>query len=152
MELDGSGGYGDGSGGYGDGSGGYGYGYGYGYGSGDGDGYGYGYGYGYAKEYLTAVLKQYERTDAVIAVWRSTPDGLPANGGMSAPAAEGQIQEIKGPLELCSSRALHGTLLPHKWKGDRWWVVALHHPVKEDGDKIGSLKRTILKDLGKCPF
>jgi len=147
---------------------GYGYGYGSGYGSGDGygdgsgdgygDGYGYGYGYGDGygdgdvTEYIAALLSEHERPDAVIAVWRSTKDGHPANGGDSLAVTIGLVQEVKGPLALCSSRALHGTLMPHKWKGERWWIVALHHPVQIQDDKIGSLKRTIIADLGKCPF
>jgi hypothetical protein len=163
-------GYGDGSGdgsgyGYGDGSG-YGYGYGYGYGSGDGDGSGYGYGdgsgYGYgSKDYwLSAVpyftnkwpeeqRKRYEEAKAAgltIAFWRSTQAGGPANGGRKIePAAPGVIHTAPGPLRLCESDTLHATFLPPKWQGERWWIVAMHGEVLDDGsDKIGALKREIL--------
>jgi hypothetical protein len=164
-------GYGDGYGsgygygysyGSGDGDGyGYGYGYGYSYGSGDGDGdgygdgYGYGYGYGYGEEsksYWQAVLAQYRQPNTTICFWRSNKDGTPANGGEGTKAVVGLVEEIKGPLKLCTRNALHGTLNPKRWRGERWWVVALHEPVQEDEDKFGSLKRTFIADLGKCPL
>ncbi|HWM26570.1 MAG TPA: hypothetical protein VNP98_17265 [Chthoniobacterales bacterium] len=175
LELNGYGyGYGSGSGygygyGSGDGSGsgsgsgdGYGSGYGYGYGSGSGDGYGdgdgsgSGSGYGSTEEkdnYFAAILSPYRRgEDRQIMFWRSHADGSPANGGSKTKARVGLTEEIAGPLEICSARALHGTLNPAKWKGPRWWIVALHEPVVRSEDKGGSLKRTFLADLGKCPF
>ena len=84
--------------------------------------------------------------------WRSNDDGTPSNGGKKTKAQIGLTEEIEGPLELCSARALHGTLNPTKWKGPRWWVVALHELVVDQDEKSGSLKRTFLADLGKCPF
>jgi hypothetical protein len=173
----GYGGHGDGSGdGYGgDGYGGAGYGYGGGgdgsgyggygtvYGDGDGSGYGSGnggYGYGGSgngdgerKQYLQVIMEPFAQPEAEIAFWRSDAEGNPVNGGsFSVPVSVGRVEEIKGPLKICTNRALHGTLDPKQWKGERWWIVALHHPVQIQGDKIGSLKRTILCDLGKCPF
>ena len=122
-------------------------------GSGSGCGSGSGYGYGYLRqEYLSAVLMRYGNSDGMLVFWRSTKDGHPANGGDALAVEVGTIQEIAGPLKLCSRQALHGTLHPWKWKGDRWWVVKLHNPVEKDDDKMGSLKRTIIADLGKCPF
>jgi hypothetical protein len=157
-------GYGYGSG-YGSGSGsgdGYGYGSGYGSGSGSGDGDGYGYGYGSGsgsgseelKIYLQIFLAPHARKipSAEIAFWRSNNDGTPANGGSGKGAVVGATETISGPLKICTSKGLHGTLNPKRWKGKRWWIVALHHPVQKDDDKIASLKRTILADLGKCPF
>lgn len=143
--------------GYGHGYGrGHGYGYGHGYGHGDGHGYGRGdsYGYhGYGEEdmraYLAALVGD-GGNGLVLAIWRSNRDGTPANGGGGEPVCEGLVQEVEGPLELCSPRALHATLAPLKWQGERWWIVGLHEPVAYGEDKIGSLKRTILKDLG-CP-
>jgi hypothetical protein len=176
LELNG---YGDGDGyGYGYGSGdGSGYGYGYGdgdgsgygdgdgYGYGDGDGYGYGYGYGDGSgsgsgdsknndSYFSALLSPHQRgKDRVVMFWRSRADGAPANGGGSKTKARvGLTEEIPGPLALCTSRALHACMDPTKWKGERWWIVALHKPVVFADDKAGSLKRTFLVDLGKCPF
>ena len=87
-----------------------------------------------------------------MAFWRSHKDGTPANGGKGPPRKLGQVEEIQGPLEICTKNALHGTLEPKNWKGERWWVVGLHEPVQRDGDKIGSLKREIIADLGPCPF
>jgi hypothetical protein len=60
------------------------------------------------------------------------------------------VEEVDGPLVLCTAHALHGTLNPAKWKGERLWVVALHEPVEyseSDGGKYGSLKRTILMEV-----
>jgi hypothetical protein len=152
--------------GYGSGDGyGSGYGYGDGYGDGDGDGYGDGYGDGdgdgdgdgYEKNrliYFAALLAPYDRSkDRRVMFWRSRPDGTSANGGNSrTKASVGLTEEVSGPLRLCSANALHGTLNPGKWEGERWWVVELHEPVATESDKSGSLKRTIVADLGKCPF
>ena len=134
-------------------------GYGSGYGSGDGDGSGSGYGSGsgsgsgsgyqlFADSYRTHPL--IKDKSVVIAFWRSTEDGQSANGGRNRlePAAPGVTHEVAGPLRLCSSRALHGSLRPDQWQGERWWVVALHEPVERDGNKVGSLKRTIIEEWG----
>ena len=139
---------------------GYGYGYGYGSGYGYGDGYGSGDGYGYGdgstemrKIYFDALLQPYQRgDDRKVMFWRCNPDGSPANGGSGTKARVGLTEEIAGPLEICTRRALHGTRDPLQWRGEHWWVVALHAPFVSEGDKAGSLKRTFLADLGKCPF
>ena len=150
-------GYGDGSGsGYGDGSGsGYGYGdgsgYGYGDGYGDGDGSGDGSGYGDKDEYFFALLTPYQG-DGTVAFWRSTMDGRPANGGTGLARSVGVIDFTSGTLNLCGKTALHATLKPSVWKGERWWIVRLSSPVIGDDSKLGSQRREILKDLGKCPF
>ena len=139
-----------------------GYGYGSGYGSGDGYGSGCGYGYGYGdgsgygsekKKYLEAVAEPFSQPNVVVAFWRSDENGRPSNGGSrSSQAFVGKTECVDGPLRLCSENALHGTMDPAKWKGERWWIVALHEPVQKQDDKIGSLKRTILADLETCPF
>ena len=142
-------GYGSGSGyGYGDGSG-------YGY----GDGYGYGYGYG-SKEYWLATIDAFaskwpdtfqkrlgelRTAGATIAFWRSSPTGHAANGGGAIEAAApGVVHTAPGPLILCHRGTLHATLLPPKWKGDRWWIVALTGDVIGDEEKYGALTREIL--------
>jgi len=86
-----------------------------------------------------------ERT---IAYWRSDRDGKPANGGdaMDA-AAPGLHQVVNGPLELCSHRALHATLNPPDWQGDRLWLVALGGEVVADGKKLGALEREIICEV-----
>ena len=173
---DGSGdGYGSGYGyGYGSGSGygdGYGSGYGYGYGDGDGygDGYGYGSGSGYgsgygsgSKEYWLATLPYFAKkmpetqqhrlaelqaSGVTIAFWRSDSKGRACNGGSNKPVAAGTVEEIEGPLKICTRRGLHATFLPSKWKGDRWWIVALFGEIQTDGDKVAALKREI---IGEC--
>jgi hypothetical protein len=165
---DGSG-YGSGYGsGNGDGSG-YGTGYGSGYGSGDGYGSGYGsgngygngdgYGYGSGSYWRSCIvyfaakwsdaqrarLTAAEKAKLKIAFWRSTEKGLPSNGGGKIEAAEpGVIHTAPGPLNLCNAGTLHATLIPPKWKGERWWVVALHGEVVGDDEKYGCLKREII--------
>jgi hypothetical protein len=156
-------GYGDGSGsGYGDGSG-SGYGDGYGYGSGSGDGYGYGDGSGYgSKEYWLACVDHFaakwpqnaqarldalRRSGATIGFWKSDAQGRACNGGKSEPVAPSKVETIPGPLKICSKHALHATFIPPKWKGDRWWIVALIGEVQIDDDKAGALTREI---IGEC--
>ena len=169
-------GYGSGSGygygyGYGDGDGsgsgsgsGSGYGSGYGYGDGSGSGYGYGYGYGDgSKEYWLATidgfaakwpetsrkrLAELRDIGVTLAFWRSDKKGQPSNGGEKIKeAAPGVIHTVLGPLNLCNAGTLHATLLPPKWSGDRWWIVALHGQVVSDEEKYGCLKREI---VGEC--
>ena len=164
---DGSGsgsGSGDGDGsGYGDGYG-SGSGYGSGYGSGDGDGYGSGYGSGdgdgdgsglNTKQYLVAYLEHVGgdaakvaiANGAVLAVWRSKKDGRPANGGSDEPAYPGKVNTEKGPLSLCGIGTLHATLTPDRWRGERFWCVAMYPPFEEQNDKLGSLKREIICEI-----
>ena len=146
-------------------SSGYGSGYdsgdGYGYGSGYGSGSGYGFGYGSgSKEYWLATVDCFASTwpdtfrkrlavlrkeGATIAFWRSDKNGQPANnGGQIEAAAPGVIHTASGPLNLCNRGTLHATLLPPKWKGERWWIVALTGEVIGDEEKYGALSREIL--------
>ena len=148
--------------GYGYGSG-YGYGYGdgdgSGYGDGDGDGSGYGYGDGdgyYWKATILAFAAKWPRevqakfeaakaSGATIAFWRSSKNGLPSNGGGKIePAAPGVIHTALGPLRLCERGTLHATLIPPKWNGERYWIVALWGEVIGDDEKFGCLKREII--------
>ena len=150
-----------------DGSGsGYGSGYGYGSGSGDGSGYGYGYGsgdgYGDVAYWLSCLkywsekwteaqqarLRELQESRVKIAFWRSDGDGCACNGGISkGPVRPGLVEEIEGPLEICTRRALHATELPPKWKGERVWCVALFGEFQQEDDKFGALKREI---IGEC--
>jgi len=82
-----------------------------------------------------------------ISYWGSDQHGYPANGGSSEPVYAGFIQEISGPLEICTPNALHATTFPHKWKGCRVWIVALFGEVQKEGDKLGALKREILGEI-----
>ena len=140
----------------GDGDGyGYGYGDGDGYGAGDGDGDGAGHGAGDGDgEYLKALLDCTPRSQeraakgCMIGFWRSSAAGQPANGGSSSKKAEvGLVEEIKGPLEICTPNALHATTEPWRWKGERLWVVAIYPPYIRQEDKIGGLKREILAEI-----
>ena len=131
----------------------------YGYGYGDGSGSGYGYGDG-SKDYWQATILNFaakwpreqqakleaaKLAGATIAFWRSSDKGLPSNGGGKIePAAPGVIHTSPGPLQTCHSGTLHATLIPPKWEGSRWWIVALHGEVVGDEEKYGCLKREIL--------
>lgn len=76
------------------------------------------------------------------------PNGLPDNGGTAAASAEaGKIERVSGPLEICTRRALHGTVDPIKWKGERLWIVALNGEVKWKDDKFAALEREILIEV-----
>jgi hypothetical protein len=170
---DGSG-YGDGDGyGYGSGDGyGYGSGDGDGYGSGDGSGYGYGYGYGYGSGYgygdgdgsywlatiqyfaarwsdaQRARLEELKALGAKICFWRSDSTGRAPHGGKKDfVAVPGATQIVKGPLKICTARALHATLNPPKWAGDRLWVVALKGEVVGDDEKYAALEREIVGEV-----
>lgn len=157
-------GYGDGEGqGYGAGSGyGQGYGYGSGYGYSPGNGAGSGYNLGPSKywasclQYFAAKLPEAQRARLValekagarIAYWRSTRDGRAANNGSNAPVRPGTIETETGPLrDSCGKGQLHATLIPSKWKGERWWIVALIGEVRGDDDKMWALRREI---IGEC--
>ena len=165
-------GSGDGYGyGYGSGSG-DGYGYGYGSGSGDGDGYGYGDGYGdgsgsgsgdgygygdgsywrscidyFSAKWTAAQMQRLaalREAGATIAFWRSDKDGRACNGGTNAAVQIGTIETSPGPLHVCGHGVLHATLIPPKWKGKRWWIVALTGEVIGDDEKYGALSREII--------
>ena len=141
---------------------------GYGYGCGDGSGAGYGcgdgsgYGDGYGaddKAYWAAIipalssrwsdtqrgrLEALTSQGATIAYWLSDKTGRACNGGQSDPVKPGDVQTEKGPLLLCSPGTLHATLLPNRWRGERWWIVALTGEVLSDDEKFGALSREII--------
>lgn len=50
-------------------------------------------------------------------------------------------------LGIVGAGTLHATLIPPKWKGERWWVVALIGEVVGDDEKYGALEREI---IGEC--
>ena len=131
-------------------------------GSGDGDGDGYGSGYG-SKEYWLATISHFAKkwpddlrakmdaalkAGAQLAFWRSKQSGQPSNGGGEIEsAAPGVIHTAPGPLNLCKAGTLHATLLPPKWNGERWWIVAMHGEIIGDEEKYGCLRREI---IGEC--
>lgn len=47
-------------------------------------------------------------------------------------------------LEICSPHALHGTLNPDKWPGERLWLVAMYGEIQPQDEKVGAPKREIL--------
>lgn len=140
-----------------------GYCYGDGYGGGD-DGYGYsdfngsGGGCGSSEYWLACVpyfaskwsdgqrqrLTELQAVGATIAYWRSDASGRACNGGKNNPVSPGLIEIAPGPLELCSRGTLHATLIPPRWRGERWWIVALTGEVIGDAEKFGALTREII--------
>src|SRR3990167_9226911 len=98
-----------------------GYGYGDGYGDGDGNGNGYGDDSDsiiYWMQSLPMLDTAIDKAGAILAYWLSNADGTPANGGSGTKARVGLVEEISGPLKICTKNALHGTLKPPKWSGE----------------------------------
>lgn len=63
----------------------------------------------------------------------------------------GLVQEVPGPIEVCTAHALHVTYRPSRWKGERLWVVALYGEVQTQKDKLGALKREIPAEIKPIP-
>ena len=95
---------------------------------------------------LLLVLEQ--KGKVKIGYWCSDSHGRPANGGTSDGwfAKPGLIQEVEGPLEICT-RGLHITSDPLRWRGSRVWICALHGEVQNEDDKSASLKREIVGEV-----
>jgi hypothetical protein len=89
--------------------------------------------------------------DTTLALWKSDSAGYPANHSSGKrkvePASPGLMQEVAGPLKLCSGNALHATMHPEKWQGERLWIVALHGEVQYAEHKMGALKREIICEV-----
>ena len=96
---------------------------------------------------MAFALAALEKEGATIAFWRSDGKGRPCNGGSGDPVKPGDVQTVPGPLQCCGPRALHATLMPPKWKGERWWLVALIGEIVGDEEKYGALTREI---IGEC--
>ena len=112
-----------------------------------GSGYGYGSGSGDGDVLPRAVAMVAQNPDPrTLALWKSGADGRPCNGGSGEPARPGLVQTITGPLELCKN-ALHATLKPEKWKGERVWLVALDGEIVGDAKKLGATRREILAEI-----
>lgn len=78
----------------------------------------------------------------------SDEDGRPANGGRCAAVAVGTVHREKGPLRSeCGRGQLHATLVPTKWQGQRWWIVALIGERRGDDEKYWALEREV---IGEC--
>ena len=88
-----------------------------------------------------------QKAGAKIAFWRSDANGKAANGGRCDPVVPGVVHKEHGPLALCERGTLHATLIPPKWKGERWWIVALIGEIVGDDEKYGALEREI---IGEC--
>jgi hypothetical protein len=88
------------------------------------------------------------KNEAILAFWRCNKDGTPSNGGSGNSRYPGYVEEIPGPLKLCTKNALHATMEPQtKWIGEKIFAVALYPPIAFDDNKMGSLKREILCEV-----
>ncbi|HEY8745927.1 MAG TPA: hypothetical protein VIU62_22800, partial [Chloroflexota bacterium] len=104
-------------------------------------------------EYADALLaSQPPVAGATLAFWRSDAQGKPANGGSGTIAAVGLVEEIPGPLEICTEHALHASTQPWRHRGPRLWIVALYGEIQTAGDKLGALRREILAEIAPNPW
>jgi uncharacterized protein YjbI with pentapeptide repeats len=96
------------------------------------------------------------RTGATIAYVVTDQHGRPCNGGTNTRKNQlypGLVQEVKGPLELGTARALHGTYEPHRWSGCRVWVAGFVGEIARDKDEIAALCREIVGEVfPECAF
>ena len=106
-------------------------------------------------------LRRLLKSGATIAYWCSDAHGRPANHSLDPTrtrewtARPGLVQEVEGPLRICTSHALHATTEPHRWAGVRVWVVGLVGEVasEEGGRKVAALRREIVGEiLPECAF
>ena len=98
-------------------------------------------------------LRRLIKKGATIAYWLSDAHGRPSNNVQDHMKAKnwtaypGLVQVVKGPLELCTENALHGTFEPHKWAGCRVWLCGFIGPIDSKENKIGSLHREIIGEI-----
>ena len=68
-------------------------------------------------------------------------------------ARVGLVEEVVGPLELCTEHALHASLEPWAYRGEGLWVVALYGEIQKGPDGLlGALKREILAEVHPNPW
>ena len=110
-----------------------------------GSGYGYGDGDGWKAVLAGMAPKLAHGTPAF---WRSSSAGQPCNGGSGSSAYIGKVDRVASPMRPCTNRALHGTLNPSKWKGERLWIVVMRGEiVVVDDDKIAATEREIVAEV-----
>src|SRR5208337_1914675 len=101
--------------------------------------------------YWLAVFKQYfpitSTSPDFLAFWKSDAKGRPANGGTATIARNNLFEKLDGPLKICTASALHATLDPPKYEGERLWLVALAGELQFVDDKIGTLEREIICEV-----
>ena len=99
-------------------------------------------------------LRRMQKAGAVFAYYLTDSYGRPSNCNIDNlldrkkwTVKPGIVQKVNGPLEECSKNALHATLEPHKWIGNRVWVVAFLGEVKRLDNKIAGLHREIIGEV-----
>lgn len=98
----------------------------------------------WTKKQKTAFWRYYKK-GWTLAYWCSDQFGRPCNGGTGPAVTPLEIQTETGG-SICEPGTLHATLLPHRWKGSRVWIVALENPVS-DGGKFGAKQRAIIGEI-----
>ena len=100
---------------------------------------------------LVHLLSLQEKGDVWIGYWNSDSWGRPCNGGSQESSVyPGQIQDLSqngSNFEICQPGCFHATEAPHKWKGNRVWMVALYAPFQTREDKRASQKREIIGEI-----
>jgi hypothetical protein len=92
---------------------------------------------------------------ATIAYCLTDSHGRPANHEMDQNQRQfwtvrpGLVQVVRGPLEICTERALHGTKQPHRWRGSRVWVAGFVGAVQRNAHehKLAGLRREIVGEV-----
>ena len=99
-------------------------------------------------------LRRMQKAGAVFAYYLTDSYGRPSNHNIDNilerkkwTVKPGVVQKVNGPLKECSKNALHATLEPHKWAGNRVWVVAFLGEVKHLDSKIAGLHREIIGEV-----
>ena len=106
-------------------------------------------------------LRRLMAEGATLAYWCSDAHGRPANHALDPMSARdwtarpGLVQEVAGPLQICTEHALHATNEPHRWAGVRVWLVGLVGEIvrESSGTKLAALRREIVGEiLPECAF
>lgn len=99
-------------------------------------------------------LRRMQKAGAVFAYYLTDSYGRPSNRNIDNlldrkkwTVKPGIVQKVNGPLVECSANALHATLEPHQWIGNRVWVVAFLGEVKRLDNKIAGLHREIIGEV-----
>lgn len=92
--------------------------------------------------------------DARLTYWCSSDDGTPTNGGDLDSVEPGDVHKIDDNDELAvcpdperGEAGLHGTDNPHRWQGDRVWIVALIGEVMRGVYKMAARRREIVCEV-----
>jgi hypothetical protein len=57
------------------------------------------------------------------------------------------VETVAGPLSIFTKAALHATIDPTKYAGERLWIVALRGELQFQDDKVAALEREIIVEV-----